>query len=413
MFFWIIALVLALIVAGLLARALTRRQEGQEHPAAYDLRVYRDQLKEIDKDVARGVIGQEDGERLRAEVSRRILSADAQLRHAEESGPSDTRTAAPLATLVALIVVAGGIGLYFIVGQPGVRDLPLATRIAEANEKHATRQSQAAREAALPPMPVNEPEGQYKDLIAKLRQTVADRPNDLQGQMLLARNEANLGNIRAAYTAQEAVLRLKGAEAEVQDYLLHAELLINSAQGYVSPEAEASLRAALEKSPRHPVARYYWGLMLVQNDRPDLAFKMWEPLLREGPADAPWIAPIRDGIEELAWRAGEKYTLPPAQPSGGAPMLRGPSQEDMENAAQMSAEDQQAMIRNMVSGLSERLNEEGGSPQEWAQLIGALGVLGDTDRAAAAYAKAKETYAGDDGALTILQGAASRAGVAE
>src|SRR6056297_3556463 len=85
MAFWIIALVLALIVAGLLARALTRGTEGQEHPAAYDLRVYRDQLKEIDKDVSRGVIGEDDGERLRSEVSRRILSADAQLRHAEES----------------------------------------------------------------------------------------------------------------------------------------------------------------------------------------------------------------------------------------------------------------------------------------------------------------------------------------
>ena len=413
MAFWIIALVLALIVAGLLARALMRGQQGQEHPAAYDLRVYRDQLKEIDKDVARGVIGEEDGERLRAEVSRRILSADAQLRHAEEGGKADTRGDTPLAALVATVVIAGGIGLYFAVGKPGFRDLPLQTRIAEAAEKHDTRPSQAEYESKLPPMPVNEPQGEFKDLIAKLRETVAKRPDDLQGQMLLARNEANLGNVRAAYEAQAEVIRIKGEEANVQDYLFHAELLINAAQGYVSPEAEASLRAAMEKNPRHPVVRYYWGLMLVQSDRPDLAFDMWERLLREGPPNAPWIPAIRSRIEELAWRAGEKFTLPPEQPAANAPMLRGPSEEDMENAAEMSAEDQQAMIQGMVAQLSERLAEEGGSAMEWSQLISAYGVLGDTPRAAAAYAEAQEIFAGDEAALAILLNGAARAGVAE
>ena len=413
MAFWIIALVLALIVAGLIARALTRGQEGQEHPAAYDLRVYRDQLKEIDKDVARGVIGEEDGERLRAEVSRRILSADAQLRRAEEDGKTDTRGDKPLAVIVALALLVGGVGLYFVVGAPGRADLPLATRIADAKERHDTRPGQAEYEADLPPIPVNDPQGEFKDLITKLRETVAERPDDLQGQMLLARNEANLGNMRAAHAAQSAVLRIKGDEATVQDYLFHAELLINAAQGYVSPEAEASLRAAMEQNPRHPIVRYYWGLMLVQSDRPDLAFNMWERLLREGPADAPWIPAIRSRIEELAWRAGVKYTLPPLEPAPTAPMLRGPSAEDMENAAEMSQEDQQAMIQNMVSQLAERLAEEGGSAMEWSQLISAYGILGDKARAAAAYAEAQEIFADDKASLNILLNGAARAGVAE
>lgn len=413
MAFWIIALVLALIVAAILGRAMTRGHQGQEHPAAYDLRVYRDQLKEIDKDLARGVIGEEDGERLRAEVSRRILSADAQLRNAEDGKSSDTRGDAPLAAVVALVVVAGGAGLYLAIGAPGLRDLPLQTRIAEAQERHTTRQSQAEFEANLPPVVVNEPQGQFKDLLAKLRETVAQRPDDLQGHELLARNEANLGNLRAAHKAQAEVLRIKGDEANVQDYLFHAELLINAAQGYISPEAEASLRAAMDKNPRHPVTRYYWGLMLIQSDRPDLAFDLWERLLREGPPNAPWIPAIRGGIEELAWRAGKKFTLPPEQPAATAPMLRGPSQEDMENAAEMAPEDQKAMIETMVSQLSERLSEEGGTALEWSQLISAYGVLGDKARAASAYVEAQEIFAGDDAALAILLNGAARAGVAQ
>ena len=79
MIFWIVTIALALAVAGLLVMALLRRQTGAEPPAAYDLRVYRDQLREVDRDLARGVIDAADAERVRAEVSRRILAADAQL----------------------------------------------------------------------------------------------------------------------------------------------------------------------------------------------------------------------------------------------------------------------------------------------------------------------------------------------
>ena len=35
----------------------------------------------------------------------------------------------------------------------------------------------------------------------------------------------------------------------------------------------------------------------------------------------------------------------------------------------------------MVNQLSERLASEGGSPEEWARLIAALGVLGEGQRA--------------------------------
>ncbi|NEU36201.1 c-type cytochrome biogenesis protein CcmI, partial [bacterium LRH843] len=71
MLFWIIIGVLAFVAAALLARALVLGRTGAEPPAAYDLRVYRDQLKEVEKDLARGVINAEDAERTKAEIGRR------------------------------------------------------------------------------------------------------------------------------------------------------------------------------------------------------------------------------------------------------------------------------------------------------------------------------------------------------
>ncbi|MFC6760383.1 c-type cytochrome biogenesis protein CcmI [Sulfitobacter porphyrae] len=75
MTFWIITCAMAIMVAALLGRAMARgARAGTEDAASYDLRVYRDQLAEVERDVARGVIPAEDAERARTEISRRILA---------------------------------------------------------------------------------------------------------------------------------------------------------------------------------------------------------------------------------------------------------------------------------------------------------------------------------------------------
>ena len=79
----------------------------------------------------------------------------------------------------------------------------------------------------------------------------------------------------------------------------------------------------------------------------------------------------------------------------------------------MSEEDRSAMIEGMVGNLMDRLATEGGTPQEWAQLIRALGVLGDLDRANAIWGEAQQTFASDETAMSIIREAAVGAGVAE
>ena len=350
MLFWIIIAAIALIVSGLLALALLRGRSGDEPPAAYDLRVYRDQLKEVERDVARGVIGAEDAERTRAEISRRILTADAQLQKGGETGGQPQGLGRVLAVVAILGLVGGSLLIYRQLGAPGYGDLGLKTRIEIARETHATRPAQAQAETTMAPLtPVGEPSPEFLALMEKLRAAAGSRPDDLQGQKLLARNEAVLGNYKAAYQAQEKVISILGDAAQAGDYAELADLMVLSVGGYVSPEAEGVLRQTLERDPQNPIARYYMGLMYAQVGRPDIAFKTWNQLLREGPDDAPWIAPIRAQISDLAQLAGIDFTLPPES----AP-LKGPSAADVQAAGEMSTEDRQNMIRNMVAGLAER-----------------------------------------------------------
>lgn len=407
MTFWIIIFALALIITATLALAARRGQSRETEAAAYDLRIYRDQLAELDRDLARGVISDDEAARVRVEVSRRILAADAQLRDATAS-PRQPSAATYLAGAAALaIVFAGSVLLYRTYGQPSYPDRPIAARLAASNEARANRMTQTEAVARLPPAaPPQEANAEFLELMERLRATVADRPGDIQGLALLARNEAALGNMSAAIDAQRQIIALREDAATAADHSFLAELMIGEASGYVSVEAETALRRALELDPRFPFARYYLAQYLMQVDRPDAAFRTLKGLLEESTPDAPWVDPIREQIEEVAWRAGVSYELPPQ----GAP---GPDAEAMAAAQDMSAEERNAMIRGMVDGLSQRLASEGGPPEEWARLIRALGVLDDKATANEIWTEAKQVFAGDQSALRRLYSAAQDAEIAQ
>jgi len=95
------------------------------------------------------------------------------------------------------------------------------------------------------------------------------------------------------------------------------------------------------------------------------------------------------------------------------PTLRGPNADDIANAQTMTEGDRQDMIRGMVSQLATRLADEGGPASEWARLISAYGVLGETGNAAAIWAEAQTVFAGADAELATLRAAAEAAGVAQ
>ncbi len=407
--FWMTAAGMTLAVSVLLIAALRRGQAVGQPAAAFDLQVYRDQLSEIDRDTARGLIPSDESQRLRTEISRRVLEADRAAQVAVARGVSGPGIAAM--ALVPL-VMAGAFATYWQLGAPGYPDMPMAARLADAQAAYETRPPQAEAEADVPAAaPPVAADAQYLELMGKLRQAVADRPGDLQGQQLLAQNEAKLGNYKAAYAAQSQVVALLGDSATSDDYAGLAEMMIMAAGGYVSPEAEAALTEALRRDPMNGTALYYSGLMFAQTGRPDRGFQLWRGLYENSLPNEPWMAPLAAQLEAMAAQAGEQYQMQALAPMAGP--LAGPTAEDMAAAGEMSAEDRDGMIRGMVEQLSERLAAQGGSAQEWAQLLNALGVLGEAERAKAIWAEAQTRFAGRDEDLAVVRAAAVSAGVVE
>lgn len=402
--FWISAGAMVVMVGLVLMQAMRQAQSAaQPADGAADLAVYRDQLAEVERDLARGTLAGPEAVRLRLEVQRRMLDADRMPRHDQTA--QSGRTFAVALTVILLTLGAGG-WLYVTLGVPGYPDLPLSQRLAVADQAYQQRPSQDEAEAAQPPyVQPADVDPARAAMVDKLRTAVASRPDDLLGHTLLAQNEAALGNYAAARKAQEVVVALKGDTVTGEDLSFLARLMVSAAGGIVTPQAEKALIACLKLDPRNGWARFFSGLMFAEIGRPDRTFGLWQPLLDEGPADAPWIPTIRDRIADVAAAAGVNYTLPAALP--------GPDAATVAAASDMTAQDRQAMIKTMVAGLEQRLSSVGGTVEEWARLITSLGVLQETDRAKAAYENAHAVFAGKPGELAALHAAAVQAGIAQ
>ncbi len=403
MLFWIIAALLATSVAAILAVPLLRKEDHGigENP---DLALYRDQLAEVDRDLARGILAPEDAERTRIEVSRRLLAADAETRGIATEAPRQTTLA--VAGISGVVLILGGLALYDVLGAPGYPDIPLAQRIADSEAVRENRMSQAEAEALFsarprPPIDVDE---EYLRSIEQLRAAVPTRPEDLQGWQLLSEHEYNLRNYAAAARAQERVIELKGDGATTDDRIVLASQLVAATGGFVSPEAEDVLVRVLQDDPRNQAGRYYYGLLFYQTDRPDRAFRLFRDVVNDGTAADPFTQLARAVVEDAAFRTGVDYTLPPQN---------GPTLEQIAAADDLSPEDRSAMIDGMVAQLSDRLANEGGTAAEWARLITALSVLGDDGQARAILTEARQVFATSDDAMALIDQAATQAGLTE
>jgi cytochrome c-type biogenesis protein CcmH len=403
--FWTVATGLAALVAAVLLAALRKGLTSNAGPDA-DLSVYRDQFAEIERDLARGTIGPDEAARLRAEVGKRLLDADRKRgatgapEAAEGKAAVRSRAGVPAAVpaLIAAVMLPGALATYWWLGAPGYPDMALKPRLAALDEGIANRPSQEAELAAT-----GRSRDATKDQALAAELAGITDPETLRGRF---RQAFESGDLQTAVRVQERLIAVLGEQVGSNDHANLALALVAEAGGYVSPEAEAALRASLQADMTNELARYLVGEMFVQGGRFDQAFRFWRPLAEQGNPEAPWTASIRERIASVAELAGIRYALP-----GAAGGMRGPSAADMAAAGEMSAEDRQAMIEGMVAQLSDRLATEGGTVEEWNRLIRSLAVLERLDEAQTIYDEAKAKFEGRPAELSFLRQAAVETGL--
>ncbi|HLQ18614.1 MAG TPA: c-type cytochrome biogenesis protein CcmI, partial [Tabrizicola sp.] len=297
--------------------------------------------------------------------------------------------------LILAVVLPGGLAVYWGLGAPGYPDMALDERLTALDAGIADRPSQEAELVRL---------GRARD--AALDARLADElsaTSDPEALRMQFRTDFEAGRMQSAVRVQERLLTLEGDAASGNDHANLALALVAEAQGYVSPEAEAELRKALQRDMENQLARYLVGEMFLQGGRYDQAFRFWRPLAEAGDPSAPWTKSIRERIGQVAELAGVNYAPPEAGP--------GPTAGDVAAASEMSPEERQAMIEGMVAQLSDRLATEGGDVEDWNRLIRSLAILERLDEAQKIYDEAKAKFEGRPAELSFLRLAAVETGL--
>ncbi len=168
-------------------------------------------------------------------------------------------------------------------------------------------------------------------------------------------------------------------------------------QGMVSEEARLLLTEILAAKPGDPKSRFYLAIALGQQGDLAAAENAWRALIADAPADAPWRLAVAAQLNSVLEKAGK----PPEEIASAG---RGPSQEDVAAASEMSAEDRQAMIEGMVAGLAEKLKANPADKDGWLRLIRAYGVMGDDAKALEAIGIARGANGSDGGFVAELAG---------
>ena len=351
--FWTMAGLLILVALAVLLRPLLWRAGRGPDEGTVAVAMFRRQLADIDTELAQGRLSSDEAAATRTEVIRRML-ASADREHDEvdwaAANQAEVSWRIVAAVGVAGVLPAAAIAVYFAVGAPAAINQPSAASAA-AGPHHATELAAAANQ---------------------LKARLEREPDHPEGWVLLGRTLATLQRFDEAGDAYRRAISLKPDEPQ-----LHAELgevLVLAAGGTVTPAAEAEFA----KSGNDPRARFYGAEADLQHGDKSAAKTALQALLADAPADAPWRKIVAARLAEIA----------PGEPQPDAKTPAGPTTKDIAAAQAMSPEERQAMIRSMVERLAARLDQNPDDKEGWTRLAHAYDVLGETEKAQAARARA-------------------------
>lgn len=330
--FWIVVAILTAAVAIVLMYPLMRKTEAPQTRRDGEVAVYRDQLAELDRERAAGLIGETEADYARAEIGRRLLAAaEAEEVTAREARPRRHNIAA---SLITILLPALGLCLYIWNGSPDTPDMPLEARLEN-------------------------PGNDMNLLVARAERHLAQNPDDGGGWDVLAPiyfKTLRLGDAELAY---RNALRILGPSAERLTGL--GETLVAGNDGIVIEAARDAFAEAEKLKPGNPRTRFYLALALEQAGKAEEARAAFAALAADAPAGAPWLPLVQEHIARTGGAAS------PAAP--------GPTAEDMAAANDMTATDRQAMIEGMVASLDAKLKENPADFEGWMRLVRAYSVL--------------------------------------
>jgi cytochrome c-type biogenesis protein CcmH len=380
MIFWIVLGLLTVIASLAIILPLAGARSDVAAAREHDLEVYKDQLAEVERDAARGLIGIEEAAQARAEIGRRILRIET-----ERSGQVDTRRDSALVRGLAMAAVVAvpllSWGLYSVIGSPDLPGQPLAERLAKAPG-----------------------DSTMEELVARAEAHLRANPEDGRGWDVLAPIYLRVQKPTEAATAYRNAMRLLGETGPRATGL--GEALMAAAGGVVTTDAFTAFERAVALDPTDPRPRFFIATAKAQEGRFGEAAEDLRAARAGLPEGSPWADVIGQALAQAEQAAGQA----PAATAETA-QAPGPSRDDVEAAQEMSPEERADMIEGMVARLDERLRENPQDPEGWQRLVRSYLVLERQDQAREALARGVAALGADTDAARALTAFAAGLGV--
>lgn len=296
--FWISSGLLTLLVLAVLCWPLLRRHGGAgASRKAINTAIYRDQLAELERDLASGVLSQADYGSARDELERRVLE-DVAAAEVADAAPLTPRRLPRTALALAVTLPLAAAVLYVVLGTPAALD-------------PAAREGQQASAAEIEKM--------VDALAAKLEKD----PGNLEGWAMLGRSYMVTGRFADAAKAFDKAGAAMEASSEMM--LQVAELSAELNQGRVEGRGRDLLQRVLKDEPQNPQALVLAGTDAFFRSNFADAVRHWEAVLAMLPPGSPDAQNLAAGIEKAKSQlgAGKASASPNTSPKAGTEAAAG------------------------------------------------------------------------------------------
>ena len=275
--FWLIGVALAaLVLAWVLWPLRSRRPRAPVSRHAANVSIYRDQLRELEADLAAGTLAQADYERSRAEVEARLLQ---DVRDPDATVPLERRSTRGTALALGAAIPVVALAVYLTVGNPAT--------LSRQIDHGATVQ-------------------QLESMVERLAARMRENPDDVQGWQLLGRSYAALGRFNESADAYaQAALR---APRDAQLLVDFADALAMARGQRLEGEPEKLVQRALEIDPQNPKGLALAGTAAFERKDFAKAAEYWQRMLPLVPADSEDARIIQQNVAEARSLAGESAT---------------------------------------------------------------------------------------------------------
>lgn len=288
----------AIAATGLLALAMwmllgrTRTPQGSVQPAAdADLDALRTLARQVERDLAAGLLTDAQADEARQSIERRALGNPAAVTSTGAGGRG-----APTPMLM-LGVPAFALALYAALGTPQGWDPPAA--------------GTPPAQATVAPGQV---EAMVDQLAAQLHNPPAGQFPDASAWAMLARAQASLQRFSEAEKAYARAIALAPGPAELPGLLADRADLLSAAYGPEgAAEAAQLVRQALALDPRQLKALALAGTSAFDGRDYAGAARYWQTALAVAPAGSPFTEGLQQSLE--AARAATAGTATPAVPT--------------------------------------------------------------------------------------------------